>query len=109
MNLKDFFKPNRTKIILFLIFFILVYLVLTFTNPKIFPCYARMVIPNNPEFTYTTCNFCVLNTPLSICSVAGSEARPAFISRIMVLTFLLIIPYLLSCIVFSLIKKKGFS
>ncbi|MDO8647447.1 MAG: hypothetical protein Q7R70_03455 [Candidatus Diapherotrites archaeon] len=96
----DFLKPNFGKKILFVIFAVISFFILSAANPIIFPCLARPVIPNPPAFSESICGF-----PFNI--VFGASIQYTPVSMLLLAVFLLVIPYLLSCGVVEFFRKSS--
>ena len=102
IDFEKFLKPTWKKLILFVIFLIMIYLIFSLTNLKIFPCKSRPLIETPGEFQLKTCNFCNIS-PYCKNTLTGVEIETTSSAKFMILIFFLIMPYLLSS---WLIEKK---
>lgn len=102
MNIKDFFKPTKWKIIIFIITVILFLLIFSFFDIKIFPCKVRPVWPNPPAFENSFCNLNWLGLMVSI----GVQIQETFLGFLLKILIIFIIPYLIACWAGSFIKSN---
>ncbi len=109
-SIKEFLKPNLWKVILFIILIFGSYLILVYVNPRIFPC-STLINPLverfSPRESYKLCGFCNFKGWFSgICGYADHHYNHTPGSIIMLIIILLILPYLVSCGIVSLIRRK---
>jgi hypothetical protein len=98
--MKEFFKPTKRKIIIFIILIIISYIIFMFTNPRIFPCKTQPVIENPPPFESTICSFNRIGPFNDMWIGVNIKTEP--LSYLLELIFLVLIPYLIACLI---IKK----
>jgi hypothetical protein len=99
MGLKQFIKPTKITIILFLIFSFLSFMFFGITDTKIFACKVRPVLTTPIEFSDDFCGLGVFIFPIGIESVFTP------IGYLTMFFVLLVLPYFLACGI-HLIKKK---
>jgi len=102
----NFLKISSGKIIVFAGLIIIAYFILVFFDPKIFPCYIKPVVLEPVVFRPDMCRTCNFDLPFQMCVTVGAIAKHTFWSILLFILFLLVIPYLVSCSIFSLIKKN---
>ncbi len=100
MNWKEFFKPTWKKLIFFVIFVIVMWLFLSLTHLKIFPCISKPVFPASAQFKFGFCDLCVVDP---YCGIDGIAQKASFISKILYFILIFAIPYILAA---WLIHKK---
>lgn len=98
MDWKNFFKPTKWTIGLFIFLVISSYLFFAYTGIEIFACKTQPVYHNPPEFQENTCGLGIY--------VMGVRQIFTPFGYFMIALMLLILPYLLACMMNFLIKRK---
>jgi len=99
MGLKEFFKPTKYTIIIFIILIIIFLLILISTNIRMFPCKTQSVVPNPPEPEDNLCGFS---------AGLGSSQEFTPLGYLIMIIVIIVLPYVISCIINSLIKRNKF-
>ena len=102
MKKEGFFKPNLTKIAIFIVLVIISFVILSGT--PIFPCKTRVVMPG-AEFRDGVCTAMALPPGVSLL-LRGVDVVYSPVSYVIYFVLVLLVPYLLSCFLFWIFKKK---
>ncbi len=97
MGWKEFFKPTKRTVAVFVVLAIAIYLFFANTDTRIFPCQTQPVIPDPPPLKDSVCGLGVYFGASKVLTPAGYF--------LMFLT-LIVIPYLAACGINSLRKHK---
>jgi hypothetical protein len=73
-------------------------LILSSTNARIFPCKIKPVLPNFTEYKDSYCGLSKMNAPVGI---AQRFTSPGYV---LLIVWLIIIPYLLACTLNALLE-----
>ncbi|MCX6815269.1 MAG: hypothetical protein NT120_00260, partial [Candidatus Aenigmarchaeota archaeon] len=61
MGLRDFLKPTKATILMFVILLIVFYFIFASVNLRVFSCKTQPVIPNPPAFKDSVCSLTDMN------------------------------------------------
>ena len=103
MNWKQFLKPTKWTIIAFIILVFLSYLLYTYIFPiKIFQCKIQPLVPNPQGFKDSICGLDLYSGS----RIVGVSISFTPLGYLEIIIMLLILPYIISFIINSLIKRK---
>jgi hypothetical protein len=97
MNVKEFFKPTKLTMLLFVIFVIVMYAVLFMTGARIFQCMIQPVVPNPPPATVSTCGLGLL---------VGVRQSTTALGIIEMIVMFFVIPHLIACGINAYVHKR---
>jgi succinate dehydrogenase/fumarate reductase cytochrome b subunit len=97
--MKEVFKPNLVKTILFIILVVVSFCLLN--GLRIFPCQTQPVIQNPPPLEDSLCLPPLLGTILIGVNVAYSP-----VSYVLVAVLFVVVPYVLACLIGHPLRRK---